>query len=195
MSRDKFYITTAISYPNGKPHIGHAYEMIATDALARFQRARRQGRVLPDRHRRARHQDAADGAQGRHLAARARRPQRGRVPAHGRRARTCRTTISSAPRKSATMRPARRSGRRWPPMATSTRTATPAGTRCATRPITARRRPRSAPTTCATDRRARRSSGSRRRAISSGSRPTRTGCLRSTRASRTSSARRSAATR
>jgi methionyl-tRNA synthetase len=39
MSRDKFYITTAISYPNGKPHIGHAYEMIATDALARFQRA------------------------------------------------------------------------------------------------------------------------------------------------------------
>ncbi|MEW9807953.1 methionine--tRNA ligase [Mesorhizobium sp. ZMM04-5] len=38
MSREKFYITTAISYPNGKPHIGHAYEMIATDALARFQR-------------------------------------------------------------------------------------------------------------------------------------------------------------
>jgi methionyl-tRNA synthetase len=38
MSRDKFYITTAISYPNGKPHIGHAYEDIATDALARFQR-------------------------------------------------------------------------------------------------------------------------------------------------------------
>ena len=36
MSREKFYITTAISYPNGKPHIGHAYEMIATDALARF---------------------------------------------------------------------------------------------------------------------------------------------------------------
>jgi methionyl-tRNA synthetase len=33
-----FYITTAISYPNGKPHIGHAYELIATDAVARFQR-------------------------------------------------------------------------------------------------------------------------------------------------------------
>ncbi|TCU16752.1 methionyl-tRNA synthetase [Rhizobium azibense] len=33
-----FYITTAISYPNGKPHIGHAYELIATDAIARFQR-------------------------------------------------------------------------------------------------------------------------------------------------------------
>src|SRR6478609_6410554 len=33
-----FYITTAISYPNGRPHIGHAYEVIATDAIARFQR-------------------------------------------------------------------------------------------------------------------------------------------------------------
>ena len=35
---DPYYITTAISYPNGKPHIGHAYELIATDAMARFQR-------------------------------------------------------------------------------------------------------------------------------------------------------------
>ena len=34
----KFYITTAISYPNGPPHIGHAYEAIATDAIARFER-------------------------------------------------------------------------------------------------------------------------------------------------------------
>jgi methionyl-tRNA synthetase len=33
-----YYITTAIAYPNGTPHIGHAYEAIATDALARFQR-------------------------------------------------------------------------------------------------------------------------------------------------------------
>lgn len=33
-----FYITTAISYPNGDPHIGHAYEAIATDTLARFKR-------------------------------------------------------------------------------------------------------------------------------------------------------------
>src|SRR5215210_5537656 len=39
---DPFYITTAISYPNGPPHIGHAYEAIAADAIARFQRA--QGR-------------------------------------------------------------------------------------------------------------------------------------------------------
>ena len=38
MPSQTYYITTAISYPNGKPHIGHAYELIATDALARFQR-------------------------------------------------------------------------------------------------------------------------------------------------------------
>src|SRR6187200_2666462 len=37
---DAFYITTAISYPNGPPHIGHAYEAIAADAIARFQRSR-----------------------------------------------------------------------------------------------------------------------------------------------------------
>lgn len=39
MSQPKqFYVTTAISYPNGVPHMGHAYELIATDALARFKR-------------------------------------------------------------------------------------------------------------------------------------------------------------
>ena len=39
-TKPPFYITTAISYPNGRPHIGHAYEAIATDVMARFQRAR-----------------------------------------------------------------------------------------------------------------------------------------------------------
>jgi methionyl-tRNA synthetase len=39
---EPYYITTAISYPNGPPHIGHAYEAIAADAMARFQRS--QGR-------------------------------------------------------------------------------------------------------------------------------------------------------
>ena len=33
-----YYITTAIAYPNGAPHIGHAYEYISADALARFKR-------------------------------------------------------------------------------------------------------------------------------------------------------------
>jgi methionyl-tRNA synthetase len=36
--KPRFYITTAIAYPNGPPHIGHAYEVIATDAIARFMR-------------------------------------------------------------------------------------------------------------------------------------------------------------
>jgi methionyl-tRNA synthetase len=36
--KPRYYITTAIAYPNGPPHIGHAYEVIATDAIARFQR-------------------------------------------------------------------------------------------------------------------------------------------------------------
>ncbi|MBS0483551.1 MAG: methionine--tRNA ligase [Proteobacteria bacterium] len=35
---EPYYITTAISYPNGKPHIGHAYEAIAADVIARFHR-------------------------------------------------------------------------------------------------------------------------------------------------------------
>ena len=38
MTKPKYYLTTAISYPNGAPHIGHAYEALATDAIARFQR-------------------------------------------------------------------------------------------------------------------------------------------------------------
>ncbi len=34
----KFYVTTAIYYANAAPHIGHAYEIIAADVIARFQR-------------------------------------------------------------------------------------------------------------------------------------------------------------
>ncbi|MFP4402664.1 MAG: methionine--tRNA ligase [Candidatus Nanoarchaeia archaeon] len=37
-SQDTFYITTAIDYATGTPHIGHAYEKIAADIIARFQR-------------------------------------------------------------------------------------------------------------------------------------------------------------
>ena len=36
--RAKYYLTTAISYINGPPHLGHAYEAIASDVLARFKR-------------------------------------------------------------------------------------------------------------------------------------------------------------
>ena len=38
MSRQTFYITTPIFYPNGVPHIGHAYTAIASDVIARFHR-------------------------------------------------------------------------------------------------------------------------------------------------------------
>ena len=38
MTDTPYYITTAISYPNGRPHVGHAYEAIATDAIARWKR-------------------------------------------------------------------------------------------------------------------------------------------------------------
>ncbi|MBR3189842.1 methionine--tRNA ligase [Bosea sp. (in: a-proteobacteria)] len=37
-SAPKFYLTTAIHYTNGPPHIGHAYEMVSADAIARFKR-------------------------------------------------------------------------------------------------------------------------------------------------------------
>lgn len=36
--KKKYYITTAISYPNAAPHLGHAYEAIAADVFARFKR-------------------------------------------------------------------------------------------------------------------------------------------------------------
>ncbi len=38
MSKNKFYITTAIVYTNGSPHIGYAFELVLTDVLARWHR-------------------------------------------------------------------------------------------------------------------------------------------------------------
>ena len=38
MSKGKFYITTAIAYTSRKPHIGNSYEIVLTDAIARFKR-------------------------------------------------------------------------------------------------------------------------------------------------------------
>jgi methionyl-tRNA synthetase len=38
MASKRYFLTTAIAYPNGPPHIGHAYEALATDAIARFKR-------------------------------------------------------------------------------------------------------------------------------------------------------------
>src|SRR5262245_12197611 len=36
--KPRYYITTAIPYANGAPHIGHAYEAVTTDVIARFMR-------------------------------------------------------------------------------------------------------------------------------------------------------------
>ena len=38
MERKPYYITTAIAYASGKPHIGNTYEIILADAMARFKR-------------------------------------------------------------------------------------------------------------------------------------------------------------
>ncbi len=44
----QFYITTAIDYVNGQPHLGHAYEKVITDVIARAP-VSWQGGLLPDR--------------------------------------------------------------------------------------------------------------------------------------------------
>ena len=38
MSKPKYYITTAIAYTSGKPHIGNTYEIVLADSIARFKR-------------------------------------------------------------------------------------------------------------------------------------------------------------
>ena len=38
-TKEPYYITTAIAYTSGRPHIGNTYEIILTDAIARFKRA------------------------------------------------------------------------------------------------------------------------------------------------------------
>ncbi len=39
MNKGKYYITTAIAYASGKPHIGNTYEIVLADAIARYKRA------------------------------------------------------------------------------------------------------------------------------------------------------------
>ena len=135
---EPFYITTAISYPNGRPHIGHAYEAIAADVIARFQRA--QGRDV-------RFQTGTD-EHGLKMAQTARgegvEPRAFADEMSGYFQEMCDTLNISYDRFIRTSRaatiiaPARRSGRRWRRGATSISTATRAGIRSATRPITTR---------------------------------------------------------
>ena len=104
MSAEKAYLTTPIFYPNGVPHIGHAYEAIATDAIARFKRL--DGKDVffltgTDEHGLKMQQTA--GAGGPHAAG-ARRPQLGALPRHGGARSAAPTTTSSAPPRRATTR-------------------------------------------------------------------------------------------
>ncbi len=140
--KPRYYLTTAIAYPNGAPHIGHAYEAIATDAIARFKRLDGYDVFFltgTDEHGIKMLQTAA---KEKHHAARTGRAQRAALPGHGRSGSNCsnddfiRTTEERHHRASQAIWE-----RMAKPTATSISTSIPAGTRCATRPITTRTRP------------------------------------------------------
>ena len=135
-------------------------------------------------------------ARERHDAAGARRRDRGAVRGHGRDAeRASPTTSSARPQERHKPRVAGDLASAWRRTATSICRNIPAGIRCATRPITTKASSTAARWRVSSRRAARRSNGSRRRAISSGSRPMPTGCSRITRRIPNSSRRRSTATR
>ncbi len=108
--KPRFYITTAIAYPNGAPHIGYGYEVMTTDAIARFKRldgydvffltgTDEHGiKMLQTRRQGGRDPKGMGGSQRRSASRRWRRCS------------IARTTSSSAPPSRATTSPRRRSG-------------------------------------------------------------------------------------
>ena len=48
MSKKPYYITTAIAYTSGKPHIGNTYEFVLADAIARFKRKKYGIHISPE---------------------------------------------------------------------------------------------------------------------------------------------------
>ena len=140
--KPRYYVTTAIAYPNGAPHIGHAYEAIATDAIARFMRLDGYDVFFltgTDEHGMKMQQTAA---RERPDAARAGRAQRAALPGHGRAAELLERRFHPHHRGAPPSRRRRRSGSAWRRPATSISPNMPAGIRCATKPITTRTRPR-----------------------------------------------------
>ncbi len=132
MKTQPYYITTAITYPNGEPHIGHAYEYIATDAIARFKRL--DGfdvRFLTGTDEHGLKMAQAAAAEG-HVAPPSWPSATPTCSSDCRSSSTSPSTGSSAPPTPTTTRPRRRSGSGWTMPATSIWTATPAGIRCAT---------------------------------------------------------------
>ena len=51
MNKGKYYMTTAIAYTSGKPHIGNSYEIVLADSDRTFQESGRIRCILPDRYR------------------------------------------------------------------------------------------------------------------------------------------------
>ena len=141
--QQKFYITTPIFYPNGRA----AYRPCLHGAGHRRHRAlraaRRQGRVLPDRHRRARPQDEADGGRRGADAAGAGRPQLAALSRHDGGAQRRQRRLHPHHRAAALPRLGGDLAAHGARPATSTSTNTPAGIRCARRPTSTRRRRRS----------------------------------------------------
>ena len=45
MAKEKYYMTTAIAYTSGKPHIGNTYEIVLADAIARYKNDGSTGRI------------------------------------------------------------------------------------------------------------------------------------------------------
>ncbi|WHF22966.1 class I tRNA ligase family protein [Kocuria rhizophila] len=131
--QNPFYATTAI-LPERAPHIGHAYEAIAADTLVRFKRldgfapGSRPARTSTEKMQQTaqmldttpRELADANSARFREMDDELASP----------------TTASSAPRTRTTPRPRRSCGSGWRPTGTSTRTRTPGGTPCGTRPTT-----------------------------------------------------------
>ncbi len=136
----RYYITTAISYPNGPPHIGHAYEVIATDAIARFMRLDGYDVFFltgTDEHGQKIQQTAAkEGITARELVDR-NVPQ---LPRHGRADELLERRFHPHHRGAPSPLVGGNLASGWRRTATSISTNTPAGTRCATRPITPRTR-------------------------------------------------------
>ena len=141
-----YYITTAISYPNGAPHIGHAYEVIATDTIARFMRLDGYDVYFltgTDEHGQKIQQTAAKEGLTR---ARTRRAQRAALSRHGRADELLERRFHPHDREAASSRHRPRSGNGWRRTATSICRNIPAGIRCATRRSTTRRKRPSART-------------------------------------------------
>ncbi len=133
--KPRFYITTAIAYPNGAPHIGHAYEAIATDAIARFMRLDGYDVYFltgTDEHGIKMLQTATrEGITPRELADR----NVSRFQAMVERL-DCSNDDFIRTTEERHYRSSRRSGSAWTRPATSTCRNMPAGIRCATRPTT-----------------------------------------------------------